>query len=144
MQPVHQVFALLFGVAKGQRADRAKVHQQLAHGVKAVGAGHFIKALLNLALCLGRFNFDVQRVLEKRARQLLDAFGVSGRKQQGLAVFGRLLDDLADVLKKAHVQHAVGFVQHQGVQALQRQVAAFQVVHDAPGRADHDVGTVFQ
>ena len=115
LQPVHQVFALLLGVAKRQRADRAKVHEQLAHRVKTVGAGDLVKALLNLALRLRGFDFDVLRRFQKRLRQLLNALGVGGREQQGLPLFGRLLDDFADVLKKAHVQHAVGLVEHQGV-----------------------------
>jgi DTW domain-containing protein YfiP len=55
-----------------------------------------------------------------------------------------LLDHLGDVVKEAHVQHAVGLVQHQGVQAFERQVATFQVVHDAPGCAHHDVRAMLQ
>ena len=120
------------------------MHQQLAHRVKTVGAGDLVKALLNLALRLRGFDFDVLRRLQKRLRQLLNALGVGGREQQGLALFGRLLDDFADVVKKAHVQHAVGLVEHQGVQAFKRQVATLQVVHDAAGRAHHNVGAVFQ
>ncbi|MNI39383.1 hypothetical protein D3C73_935640 [compost metagenome] len=42
-----------------------------------------------------------------------------------------------DVVVEAHVEHAVGFVQHQRGQAGQVQAAAFQVVLDAAGRT-HD------
>ena len=117
--------------------------QQLAHGVQAVGVGHLIKALLDQKLIgLGRGDFYALRAAHELVGQLLDSFWVSGREQQGLALGRALLGHLHDVVKKAHVQHAVGFVQHQGVQAFQRQVAALQVVHDAAGRAHHHMGAM--
>jgi hypothetical protein len=76
--------------------------------------------------------------------QLFNAFGVGGREQQGLALGRALFGHGGNVVKKAHVQHAVGLVQHQGVEGFQRQVAALQVVHDAPGRAHHHVRAVLQ
>ena len=59
-------------------------------------------------------------------------------------LFGSLFDDGGDVVKKAHVEHEVGFVQYQCVQGFQRQVFALQVVHDAPRCAHDDVRAVFK
>jgi hypothetical protein len=58
--------------------------------------------------------------------------------------FGAGLGHGGDVVEEAHVQHAVGFVQHQGVQRLQIEAAALQVVHDAARRAHHDVRAMLQ
>ena len=44
------------------------MHQQLAHGFQTVGAGDFIKALLNLALGLGGFDLDLPRSPHELAR----------------------------------------------------------------------------
>jgi hypothetical protein len=51
---------------------------------------------------------------------------------------------MADGIDEAHVQHAVGFVQHQGVEAVDLEGALGQVFLNAAGRADHHVGAVLQ
>ena len=78
LQQRHQVFALLFGVAKRQCADGSKVPQQLTHRLQAVAAGHFIKALLNLAFGLAGGHLHALRLAHELARQFLDAFRVGG------------------------------------------------------------------
>ena len=45
---------------------------------------------------------------------------------------------------ETHVEHAIGFVEHQRVQGLEIQAATLQMVHDAARRTHHDVGAVFQ
>ena len=59
-------------------------------------------------------------------------------------MFGALLDDHGDVVEETHVQHAVGLVQHQGVQRIELQAAALEVIHDAARRADHDMRAMLQ
>lgn len=50
------------------------------------------------------------------------------------------LEDGIDLLLKVHVEQAVGLVQHQMPQRAQRKALCVgQVVHYAPGRADHHV-----
>jgi hypothetical protein len=58
--------------------------------------------------------------------------------------FGAGLGDIGDVVVKAHVEHAIGLVQHQRVQRREVEAGALQVVHDAARRADHDVGAVLE
>ena len=55
-----------------------------------------------------------------------------------------LARDSGNVIKKAHVEHAVGFIQHQCIECLHGQVATRQVVHHSPWRAHHNVRAVFQ
>ena len=45
---------------------------------------------------------------------------------------------------KAHVQHAVGLVEHQGFEFAQIQALAVQVVHHAARGAHHNVRAMFQ
>jgi hypothetical protein len=46
------------------------------------------------------------------------------------------------VLAKAHVEHFVGFVEHHDFQRGEVERAAFQVIAQAPRRADDDMGAV--
>jgi hypothetical protein len=47
--------------------------------------------------------------------------------------------DDVDVVDEAHVQHAVGLVQHQHLDVLQHALAAGHVVEQAAGGGDQDV-----
>ncbi len=143
-QLVHQLVALLFGVAKRNGAHRAEMVEDAAHCGETGLAVHLEKALLNRAVGHGGGHFDLLRVLHELLGQLFNAFGVGGREQQGLAVWRALAHHRGDVVQKAHVEHAVCLVQHQGVQAFQGEVFALQQVHDTAGRPHHDVGAVLQ
>ena len=50
------------------------------------------------------------------------------------------LHDLAHLHREAHVEHAVGLVEHQDLDSVEAQGAAAQVVEDAARGAHHDVG----
>mmetsp|Transcript_28197 Transcript_28197/g.76106 ORF Transcript_28197/g.76106 Transcript_28197/m.76106 type:complete len:278 (-) Transcript_28197:1072-1905(-) len=56
---------------------------------------------------------DVHWVGEGVSHQALDLAGHSGAEQQGLAVRANLAQDRPHLRLKAHLKHAVGFVQHQ-------------------------------
>jgi hypothetical protein len=86
----------------------------------------------------------MRRLAQEGRGQLADAFRVGGAEQQGLALLRALLRDGGDVVEEAHVQHAVGFVQHQRVQRGQVEAAALQVVEQTAGCADHDVRAMLQ
>ena len=65
--------------------------------------------------------------------------GYGRREQQRLALVGQLLQDRLDVVGEAHVEHLVGFVEHDGVHSVETQRPPADVVEDAPGRADDHV-----
>ena len=67
-----------------------------------------------------------------------------GREEQRLAREGDELADAFDVGDEAHVEHAVGFVDHQQFDAGQQQAAALVVVEQAAGRGDQDVDAAHQ
>ena len=56
----------------------------------------------------------------------------------------QLGDDLADVVDEAHVEHAVGFVEHQHLDAAQVDVALVHQVEQPAGRGDEDVDAAAQ
>jgi hypothetical protein len=55
--------------------------------------------------------------VQQAVGQGLDLVGEGGREQQVLALLGQQREDLLDVADEAHVEHAVGFVQHQDLDA---------------------------
>ena len=139
-----QVFALLLGVAKGQRAGRAEMPQQRGHRVQTLGRRDLDKLLVNRDLRRRGLYADALWRAHELLRQRGDAFRVRCAEEQGLAFCRGLLDHGADVVQKTHVQHAVGLVQHQGVQPFQGERGPRQMVHHAARRAHHNVRAVFQ
>ena len=82
-----------------------------------------------------RRDLDLFRVAHELQRQLADVVLEGGREQQGLAVLLRQLgQDALDRRQEAHVEHAVGFIQHQQFNAGQVDTATLQVVDQAAGR----------
>ena len=75
---------------------------------------HLVKELFDFVCRMHGLHFDGLRVAHELRRQLGNTFGISRREQQGLALGRTLLDELFHVVEKTHVQHAVGFVEHQG------------------------------
>ncbi len=144
LQQRDQLVAFRLGVAEGQRAGRAEVVQGHRHSLVAVGARDLVEALADGALRRGVGDADALRRAKEALGQLLDALGVGGREQQRLPLRGAVARHLHDVVMEAHVQHAVGFVQHQDGQGVERQIPALQVVQDAPRRAHHDVRAMLQ
>lgn len=57
---------------------------------------------------------------------------------------GALLGDLGDVIDETHVEHAIRFVEHQGVQRIKVQIAPVQVIDHTAGRAHDHVRAVLK
>ncbi len=60
-------------------------------------------------------------------------------EQQRLAMGGQGGDDLLDVVDEAHVEHAVGFVQDEGLDLVELDVALVHEVEQAAGAGDKDI-----
>ncbi len=146
LQERGQLVAAVLGLGEHQRLRAAvlgdQVQQQfaLARGVDRVhavgdGLGHGV----------ARGDHDFARMAHELHRQLLDRLGEGGREQQGLAVLARQLgQDALDRGQKAHVEHAVGLVEHQHLDAGQVDAAAFQVVDQAARAGDQQVHATAQ
>ena len=84
-----------------------------------------VKNLANLARVMLRLHFNGLRFTHKLRCEFGNALGVGGREQQGLSVFRTLIHQLRNIVKEAHIEHAIGFVQHQGFNRLQLQGSTF-------------------
>ena len=71
--------------------------------------------------------------------ELADGFWKRRREKRRLARARERLQDLLDVGLKAHVEHAVGFVEHDRRDAMDPEGAAPQVVEHPPRRSDRQV-----
>ena len=118
--------------------------QQRSHRIQTLGRRDLNKLLVNRDLRCRGLHADALRRAHELLRQRSNAVRIRGAEEQGLAFCWSLLDHSADVVQKPHVQHAVRFVEHQGVQAFQREGGARQMVHHAPRRAHHNMRAVFQ
>ena len=119
LKGLNQFAATCLGVAKSQRTDRTQVGEQGGHGRQPLLFAHFVPALLDLFAVVLGLNLDRDRLAQELRGQLGDALWVSGRKQQGLALSRALAGHHGDVFSKTHVQHAVGLIEDQRLQAVQ-------------------------
>ncbi|MNS53917.1 hypothetical protein D3C72_866900 [compost metagenome] len=143
-QVIGHVVAGALGVAEHHAGARLIVAQQPGEGVEALTGRHFIQLLFDCAALVQGLHAHLDRVALHTAAHLGYPLRVGGGEQQGLAALGRIADDAVDVFAKAHVQHAIRFVQHQGLQAGEFQGALLQVLENAARSADGDVGTEAQ
>eukprot|EP00760_Papus_ankaliazontas_P029662 PhM_4_TR433/c2_g1_i1/m.20119 len=85
---------------------------------------------------------------EELVRKVLDLARERRREHERLAAVAvghvgvAALHDLADLRLEAHVEHAVGLVEHETLDVLEADVAAFKHVPETAGRRDHEVAAV--
>jgi hypothetical protein len=84
---------------------------------------------------------DRRRVAQHLARQLDDRSGHRGREEQRLPPRRDVPQDALDVGQEAHVEHAVGLVEDEHLEAPQRRVGMAEVVEEAAGGRDDHVDT---
>ena len=115
----------------GDAARLQQMHQQmaLARGVHRV---HHLFDVFAGGVLPGHFH--QLRLAHEIRRQALDFRGEGGREQQGLPIGRQQAHDAADVLHKAHVQHAVGFVQNQHFHPVEHHVFLLDVVQQTARR----------
>ncbi len=87
---------------------------------------------------------DAQRVLLVALGERDDRARHGGREQQRAARVRRGVEDLLEIVAEAHVEHLVGLVEHDDLEPGQVERAALEMVAQAAGRADDDVGAVRQ
>ena len=134
------------GVAEDQRRvgvldlddpDQAPVLLHVGHGVVHVfhfGDVHVIAA-----------QAEELRVVQELAGKALHPRRECRREHVAVdSALGQVPLQLLHVRVEPDRQHAVGFVEDEDLEVLQRQVPVQQVVEDAPGRPDHDVGALFE
>ena len=79
----------------------------------------------------GASDFDADRIVQERIDEAGDFGRHRRREEQRLAGERHQLADALDVGNEAHVEHAVGFVDDEDLDAGQEQVAAFGEIEQA-------------
>ena len=98
------------------------------------GLGHHVAAR----------HLDQLRVLQHLVGEALDLVREGGREQQALALLGQQGEDALDVGDEAHVEHAVGFVEHQHLDLRQVDRLLLDVVEQPARRGDDDLDAAAQ
>ena len=81
---------------------------------------------------------DAGGIAQHRFGEFGDILRHRRREEQRLPLDRQLGDDLPDVVDEAHVEHAVGFVEHQEFDLVELQPVALHEVEQAAGGRDHD------
>ena len=122
------------------RGARALRLEELHEGVRLHAASHAVDLLHD---GLGRLiiagDFDEHGIgLEKVRRELFDLGREGGREHEALTVRRKKLQDARYVREKAHVEHAVGFVEDDHLHLRELHGLLFDVVQEAPRRRRKD------
>ena len=84
------------------------------------------------------------RIRERLRRELFHLWWEGRGKKHGLSLNRDGLDNASYIRKKAHVKHAVGFIQDQNFYALQSYIALLDKVEQAAGRCDQNLYAFLQ
>ena len=120
------VHRLAFEDLRKQRRLRAAVHLDDALGHALGGGGH-------------RRHRDPLRIAQHVLGEFGDRLRHRRREEQRLPLGRQLGDDLADVVDEAHVEHAIGFIEHEKLDLIELQRIAAHQIEQTARRCDHDV-----
>jgi len=131
----------LAGVGEDDRRRRLVIAQQIDDRRLDLLRHHPDRPMLDVGVAaLAARHRDAQGVALIARRQLDDRLRQGRREQQRQSVLRRLVEDELEILAEAHVEHLVGLVEHHRLERRDVEPAAFDVVAQAPRRADDDVG----
>ena len=89
-------------------------------------------------------DFDLERVLQEAARQADDVVVERRREQQGLPLRRQEIENALEVRQEAHVEHAIGFVQHEKLHLRQQYAATVGVIEQAARRGNQNFDAAAQ
>ena len=108
----------VFGAGKHQHLLPVVSTNQVAQQIALVCLWHQMHGLIHqfgrgIAAC----DFNAHGLIQQAVRQRFDFIGERRREQQGLTLLGHHREYLFDITYKAHVKHAISFVEHQNFNA---------------------------
>ena len=92
---------------------------------------------------VARRHLNAQRVFQQRGGEFADLIAEGGREQQALLVLGHHGQHFFHVMDKAHVEHAVGFVEHQDLYLTEIEHALLQQIEQTARCRHQNVDALF-
>ncbi len=86
-----------------------------------------------------RADLNRLRIVHRPLDERFDLRRNGGGKQRGVALARAFFHEPAHVGQKSHVEHPVGFVEHEKFHLVQPHRALFEMIQQASGRGDDDV-----
>ncbi len=140
VEPAHDPVGAVLGAGEDEDALDRRIAQDVAQQ-RLLGAGVDEDHLLLDPLGRGGDgrHRDLDRIGQVLAREAGDVLRHGGREEQALPLLGQHLHDALEGVDEAEVEHLVGLVEDEDLDALQRQRAPLDQV-DQPARGgDQDV-----
>ena len=130
----------VFHPRKNQHHVHVGFFQQMNEQRRFQMPRHFIDELRDgLGGIRAATDLDNFRRVLKFVRERFDLFRERGGEHQRLPLFRKLADNLPDGRKKTHVQHAVGFVEDEKLEAGEIAVAPAEQIEQASRTRNHNV-----
>ncbi len=97
-------------------------------------------------MCAGRLRPTAIRcgLIQGLGSQRFDLLREGGREEHGLAFGRHVFEDALHVGQEAHIEHAVGFIEHQDLDTLELGIALVEMIEQAAGAGDQDLDAVAQ
>jgi len=131
---------IALAVAEDDRVLHLVVFDDLLQQVALVIARCLHEHLLDArARRRGACHLDAGGIVQEGIRQPLNFGRHGGGEKQRLPREGKLLADFLDVGNEAHIEHAVGFVDHENLHAGQEHLAASAMIEQPAWRCDQNV-----
>ena len=133
------------GVAESHAAVKARLFENPGDDIGFFVLGDFHAELLDVRLVLLIFpNRDFCRVSLINPGDVHDLPGNGGGEEAQVFAVAHLIQQPGDIVDKAHIQHAVGFVQHHSLNGVHLHGAALHMVAEAAGGSHHNLRALFE
>ena len=130
LQLLGQAVGAMLGSGEHQHLLPGIVTHQLAQQGSLLALVHRVNRLLDAFRSgITGGDFHLNRILQQALSQGANLVGEGGGEQQVLTLGRQQRKDLADVADEAHVQHTVGFVQHQDLHFVEANGVLLVQVH---------------
>ena len=123
---------------------REVVYHAFQRQILVLGVHHVVYMVYVLGSFVAASHHNLLRVVQVVACNLLYFLAHRGREEQRVAVFGHAFEYLVDAFREAHVEHFVGFVEHNVPHGVELCHSAVHQVDKTAGRGHYYLCPVAQ
>src|SRR5690554_77002 len=141
----HHLIGPVFGTGKDQYRTDGLIFKHFLQELNLVGLVYKINKLIDGFGC-GRCggHLYLHRLMKNGVGQLHDIGRHGGREKERLAFCGQNSQKPFNIVNKAHVEHAVGLIQHKNLNFPNRYKFLIHQVEQATGGGDQNIHAVFE